>query len=286
MTITARTWGPVPANHAAIALLLAGCFAAGSAPADDSPPPPGRLAADWGEIELARQGLLLHVAADRVSASGAVRIPRLNNPVAAVYLDGQRERALKLTPHLSEWEIALPRRPGRTERIVVVVETIGPPHIAARPRIVRPSPGGVVTLAAHDAVTHGRSLRYEPQPHKNTLGYWSQAEDWCAWYYAAPAGRYEVQILQGCGTGQGGSEVVLASGSHQIVFTVEETGHFQNFKNRTLGTIELAVGMGPADNVDLAEDAVHTLTLRPRSKKAAAVMDVRQVRLVPVKDKD
>jgi hypothetical protein len=135
----------------------------------------------------------------------------------------------------------------------------------------RRAAGGVITLAAKDAVTHGERLRYEPEPHKNTLGYWTRPEDWCQWRFAVPrGGRYELWILQGCGKGQGGSEVAVKVGDQQIVFTVEDTGHFQNFKHRNLGTIILE------------KPGNHTLEIRPRNKKAAAVMDVRQVRLIPL----
>ena len=230
------------------------------------------VATDWGEIRFTDRGLELHVAEARLPTSGAVRIPRLNNPVGAVYLLGDRDRApLKLTPHVTEWEIALPIGPGRLGRLVVAVETVGPPQLTAEPRVNSPSASGTITLAAHDAVTHGQLLRYEPQPHKNTVGYWSRQEDWCEWRFATTKpGRYEVQILQGCGKGQGGSEVAVSVGGQELIFTVEETGHFQNFKNRTLGTIELTAG----------DD--QTLELRPRTKSGGAVMDVRQVRLNPL----
>jgi len=230
------------------------------------------VATDWGEIHASDRGLALHVADARLPASGTVRIPRLNNPVTAIYLQGDKDRTpLKLTPHVAEFEIALPIGPGGLGRLIVVVETVGPPHVTAEPRTIRPAANGLITLAAHDAVTHGQNLRYEPQPHKNTVGYWSRQEDWCEWHFAvAKPGRYEVQILQGCGKGQGGSEVAVTIGGQEVVFTVEETGHFQNFKNRTLGTVKLAAG----------DD--HALQLRPRAKAAGAVMDVRQVRLIPL----
>ena len=223
---------------AAVAILTT-CVAS-AVSAQDPPPSDRRLAMDWGEIRFTSQGLALHIAEARIPTSGAIRIPRLNNPVAAVFLEGDKDRSpLKLTPHVAEWEIALPTAPGRLGP-VVVIETVGPPQMTGEQRTSRPSASGIVTLAAHDAVTHGQTLRYEPQPHKNTLGYWSRAEDRCQWRLFAPPGRYEVQILQGCGKGQGGSEVALRVGGQEIIFTVEETGHFQNFKNRSLGTIELA----------------------------------------------
>lgn len=141
---------------------------------------------------------------------------------------------------------------------------------AAQPKVTAAAADGVVTLAARDAVTHGERLRYEPEPHKNTLGYWTQPADWCEWHFSVErGGRYELWVLQGCGKGQGGSEVEISVGGEKIIFTVEDTGHFQNFKNRHLGPITLD------------KPGSYTLQIRPRSKKAAAVMDVRQVRLIP-----
>jgi hypothetical protein len=227
---------------------------------------------DWGEVQWLDRSLELHVADARLPKSGTVRIPRLNNPVAAIYLRGDKDRApLMLTPHVAEWEIALPAGPEQFGRMVVVIETVGPPRLASKPRVLDPAANGVITLPAHEVITHGENLRYEPQPHKNTVGYWSRQEDWCEWHFATPnSGRYEVQILQGCGNGHGGSEVALRVASQEIVFTAMETGHFQNFKNRTLGTVDIPTGTD------------HTLELRPRTKAAAAVMDVRQVRLIPL----
>jgi len=256
----------------AVLALCSAVFLAGIALGHEPQSAAQVIATEWGQIHFIDRGLELHIAEARLPTGGTVRIPRLNNPVTAIYLQGDKERApLKLTPHVAEWEIALKFGPGRLGQLVVVVETIGPPRLASEPHVIRPSAGGQFSLAAHDAVTHGQNLRYEPQPHKNTVGYWSRQEDWCEWHLAtAKPGRYEVQILQGCGKGQGGSEVAVSIGGEEIIFTVEETGHFQNFKNRTIGTIELAAG----------DDDI--LQLRPRTKAAAAVMDVRQVRLIPV----
>ena len=76
-------------------------------------------------------------------------------------------------------------------------------------------------------------LRYEPLPHKNTLGFWTQADDWasCEFTVTKP-GTFTVEVLQGCGKGSGGSEVEVAVGEQTLTFTVEDTGGFQNFKAR------------------------------------------------------
>ena len=71
------------------------------------------------------------------------------------------------------------------------------------------TPGkGDIRLLASTAQVHGERLRYEPQPQKNTLGFWTRMEDWASWDFdVAKAGRYEVEIQQGCSGG--GSEVAV-----------------------------------------------------------------------------
>src|SRR5207302_1512229 len=99
---------------------------------------------------------------------------------------------------------------------------------------------GIVTLPARTADIHGIQLRYEPLPHKNTLGFWTRIDDWASWeFQLSRPGSFSVELLQGCGAGQGGSEVVVAAAGQTLKMTVEDTGHFQNFKARTLGTITI-----------------------------------------------
>jgi arylsulfatase A-like enzyme len=129
---------------------------------------------------------------------------------------------------------------------------------------------GTVTLHAKTAAVHGVQLRYEPLPHKNTLGFWTRADDWASWEFTLTSpGTFAVEVLQGCGKGQGGSEVVLAVGEQSLPFTVEDTGHFQNFKARPVGT------------VTLDKPGRYTLTIKATKKAAAAVMDLRAVTLKP-----
>ena len=53
-------------------------------------------------------------------------------------------------------------------------------------------------------------------------------------------------------------------------FVVEDTGHFQNFKPRVVGELEIA------------RPGSHRLAVKGLKKAKGAVMDVRQVRLIPV----
>jgi lysophospholipase L1-like esterase len=133
-----------------------------------------------------------------------------------------------------------------------------------------PPASALITLHASNAVVHGTMLRYEPQTNKNCLGYWTKAEDWAEWTFDVPrAGSFEIEVWQGCGKGQGGSDVAVDVGGKRFKFVVEDTGHFQNFTPRRLGRVELPEGK-------------HTLAVKPQRKQAAAVMDLRRVRLWPV----
>jgi arylsulfatase A-like enzyme len=141
--------------------------------------------------------------------------------------------------------------------------------VAGRKPEVTPATG-MILLPCRTAVVHGEKLRYEPQSFKNTLGFWVKAEDWAEWNFEVPAaGRYELDVLQGCGKGSGGAQVEFEVGGKTFPMTVQETGHFQHFIRRSLGVVDLPAGKA-------------TLAVKPKSKPGGAVMDLREARLVPV----
>ncbi len=130
------------------------------------------------------------------------------------------------------------------------------------------APSGLVLLEAKDAQVVGEKLRYENQPQKDTLGFWVNPTDYAQWKCSVPqAGRYAIEVLQGCV--KGGSTVDVQVGGQSVRFTVEDTGHFQRFVPRRVGHLELSAG-----------DT--TVVVRPSEKKGGAVMDLRRVTLVRV----
>jgi hypothetical protein len=135
---------------------------------------------------------------------------------------------------------------------------------------------GVVTLHGRDATVQGTALRYEPAEKKQTLGFWTRPTDAAVWSFTVTqAGTFDVEVLQGCGPGQGGSVMTVAvdAGQQAVVspleFTVEATGGFQDFRARMIGRVgPLAAGQ-------------HTLRIMPKQIAKQAACDIRQVRLVP-----
>ena len=128
---------------------------------------------------------------------------------------------------------------------------------------------GIVSMHASNAVVHGTMLRYEPATNKLCLGFWTKAEDWAEWKFTVTKpGDYVVEIWQGCGTGNGGSDVIAEVAGKSFPFVVEDTGHFQKFIPRRVGTVALTAG-------------TLTIAVKPQNKKKAAVMDIRFVKIIP-----
>jgi len=139
----------------------------------------------------------------------------------------------------------------------------------------RPSPqgpNGNITMLGKDADVHGAMLRFEPLPHKNTLGFWVNPNDWASWdFEVVKPGKFTMEITYGCGNGSGGSEVEFAVGAQKLTFKVEQTGGFQAFVKRDLG------------EMSFEKPGRYTLTVKPRSKPGPAVMDLPQVVLKAAK---
>jgi hypothetical protein len=148
-----------------------------------------------------------------------------------------------------------------------------------RALILRPAPEGEpigqaldrsVLLHARDVTLHSTKLQYETKPHKNTVGYWVNVTDQVYWdFTVSRGGRFDVEIHQGCGKGNGGSRVALEVAGQKLEFTVKDTGHFQNFVPRKVGTVRLPKGE-------------YRFWIKPIMKAGGAIMDVRQIQLLPV----
>ena len=158
---------------------------------------------------------------------------------------------------------------SRPEGLKFLAKLLTAAAVKGRKPIVTPAKGDI-RLFAKDARVHAETMRYEPQPNKNVLGYWTKASDWADWTFDVPsAGTYEIEIQQGCGHGSGGAEVAVEVGGETFTFTVQDTGNFQQMIQRTIGQVQLSAGE-------------QTLAIKPQSKPGVAVMDLRRVVLRPV----
>lgn len=159
---------------------------------------------------------------------------------------------------------------------IVTTAAAAPYTNSAVPRLIAQSADGTVLLHGSNTVVHGTTVRYEAPTNKLTIGYWTKVDDWVHWdFEITKPGTFTVEILQGCGKGSGGADVDFivapaAGGTEQkLPVVVQDTGHFQKFIPRDIGTITLdAAGK-------------YILSVKPRKKPGVAVMDLRQVTLKP-----
>jgi arylsulfatase A len=191
------------------------------------------------------------------------------------YEDGRQE-LFDVVKDVSENRNLAAKEPERVKALAAKLEawrkSVGARMPKANPGY-RPNPPdakGEIAMHARTAKVHGTMLRFEPLPHKNTLGFWVEADDYATWEFTVEkAGAYRVEVLQGCGTGQGGSTVEVSVKGEKLTFTVKDTGGFQAFEAREVGTLKIEAGR-------------QRLTVRPTKKAKNAVMDLRQVRLIPL----
>ncbi|MCB1232934.1 MAG: hypothetical protein KDN19_22005 [Verrucomicrobiae bacterium] len=132
---------------------------------------------------------------------------------------------------------------------------------------------GSIELPAGAAATFSENMRFEPKTEKNCLGFWTNADDWAEWVFdVSDPGKFRINVVQGCGAGNGGSEVAVLVNDSTYKFEVEDTGGFQNWKTVSLGV------------VNLEHPGEHKVAIKPLTKSGKAVMDVQKVILTPVRE--
>lgn len=222
----------------------------------------------WGVATTKGNSLYLHLTS--WPKSGKLLFPRLHNSVLSTKFTDQ-ERPLKLTPNVGQWEIALPEKRQRDSfPAIIELQLDRPVQVGEKnPPIVKPAEDNVIYLHARYGVTHGQMLRFEPQPHKNTIGYWTKEDDWVEWACEADKDKtYDVHMRYGCGKGQGGSEIEIEINEHTIPYVVEVTGGFQAWKDVRLGEVK---GL----------DGITNVRVKAKEKAKAAVMDIQEIKLIP-----
>ncbi|MCA9056803.1 MAG: hypothetical protein KDA75_23430, partial [Planctomycetaceae bacterium] len=163
-----------------------------------------------------------------------MKIPRLCAPIRSLRWRDAPDAELKFAPEPNEWVIRWKDVANAGQVIEIMFDA--PPLLPQDCPTPAATGDGTLLLHAYQAATHGEKLRFEPQWYKNTVGYWTMPDDYATWKLRLDQpGTYSVAILQGCGNGQGGSDVLLSlrTGDQvtaELPFQIVETGHFQNFR--------------------------------------------------------
>jgi alpha-L-fucosidase len=224
----------------------------------------------WGRATQ-KPGILYLMVFDW-PADGVLRLP-IRNGITSVdvlgtsakcsFVDGNSGGGAALT-------LPLPVDPACT---VVRVRYAG--ALEPLPFAVYPSADGALALLPHDATLEGKSLKVEQVgvigDVQYNLGYWLDPAEYASWPVSVKsAGKYRVIAQLGCKNESAGSMASIACADSRIDFKVEGTGGWQDYRAFTLGTIDVPAGAS-------------SIVLRAASKTGEAVMNVRSIRLEPVK---
>jgi len=235
-------------------------------------------AADSQGVTATRDRTTLYLNVD-AQIKGPINIPRLAAPLRSMRWQGSiTDDGISLKAEQDHWVISWKNRPAQDATLVLQFddETL----LIEETKPIKKFADGSFYLPAHMAITLGEKIRYEPQPYKNTVGYWTGKKDSATWTIQLDKpGRFNVAVLQGCGKGQGGSQARMSFISPvkditpTIDFDVVETGHFQNFQWVQLGEIELR------------HHGEVEINVAPKHIKKAALMDLRAIHLIRLPDK-
>jgi putative membrane-bound dehydrogenase-like protein len=141
--------------------------------------------------------------------------------------------------------------------------------VGNQPALVKPNADGILNLRAENAEIYGTSLVFEPQ--FANLGWWTNEDDHAVWMIEVPkAGKYQVHFNYACADNAAGDSFVMTLGERRVSGKVAGTGAWESYRQIQVGEVELPPGQ-------------LRVVMRSEGKIRSALIDLRTVRLIPVK---
>jgi alpha-L-fucosidase len=200
----------------------------------------------------------------------ALRVVGLTTPVrAATFLDGGGKAEISSTTD-SRGVITLtvlpPPHPD-PYATVVVLDLDGAPRVDLASTTLGPEPDGSFSLIPSQAVVDGDFIRHEG----DHIAAWASPRDRAAWTFTAPAASdYDVEITYGCADASSGSEYAVSVDAARLASATSPTGGYGRFVTESVGRVHLDAG-------------AHTLVVKPTRKPRGVLMNLREIRLSPIK---
>jgi alpha-L-fucosidase len=214
----------------------------------------------WGRLTRKGSKLYIHVFA---GSGPNVTLTGLKGSLGPVKsLVGGKTIATKMTEEGLSLQVgtstdSLPR--------VFVSEVKGP--LTAQPFTFK-QPAGAWDFSAKTAETTG-GAKYEPA--KDCIGFWTDQNSIVSWpINVVNTGRYKVEVTYACEGPSAGSLVEISGASGRVILKVAGTGSWSEFRTELAGEMDLVKGAS-------------TFKVKAIKKPGSAVMNLRSIRLVPVK---
>jgi putative membrane-bound dehydrogenase-like protein len=138
-----------------------------------------------------------------------------------------------------------------------------------RPAVVKAEKDGTLRLLATNAEIYGPRLILE-ETYRN-LGFWASPNDRAVWTVEVPrSGVYEVWLDHACDASAAGNRFVIEANKVLLDGKVASTGNWDTYRTTKYGTVKLPEGR-------------LRLTMRSQGSVRGALIDLRMIKLVPVK---
>jgi len=219
----------------------------------------------WGRVTSKPGKLYLHVFDP---TARLIPFPSIKTRITKMYRlsDNAPIHVMTLRSNPSNRSLELPAQRDASVG-VYVLEYQG--NLEVEQYVIRPAEDGSITLPASEADLDG-GVQYESA--KDSIGFWMSENATVKWpFQLTKAGRFKLSIEVGCPENSAGSEVQIEIGGDQKVFKVPATGDWDKFVTLDLGEISLV------------RPGRLMATVKALKKPGMAVMNLRSVKLVPVR---
>jgi len=224
----------------------------------------------WGRCTAKPGKLYLHIF--DWPANGKVEVMGLTNKVEKAYLLADKKAGPAVSQDEDNIVINLPEKSLDAIDTVVVLEIEGKAEVVPQ-GLLKQAKDGSVTLKASAATVHGDNAKYESGGGKDNIGFWTNAQDYVTWDFKIKTpGSFNVEVTFACERGAGGSEYIVSVADLELTGTVRDTGSWTNFVSEKLGIVKIG------------KAGTYTLAVKPKTMPGGAVMNLKSIVLVPVKE--
>jgi peptidoglycan-N-acetylglucosamine deacetylase len=192
-----------------------------------------------------------------------------------VTLNGATTAEIKDDPSRPAGQLAMQMHAGN-EMLVYFkdIEVLGEPKkgedkkAASEPTKIEANKDGSLVLPARHCTITGKNLAFMPE--WEALGFWRDS-DHASWEVDVPkAGTYDVFIEWSVDEKNAGNPFVVEAGQRRLESKVPSSKKWNTFRRERIG--QIALDAGP-----------QRVALRPNGKFTTALMDLRELRLIPHK---
>ncbi len=221
----------------------------------------------WGRCTQKDGMLYLHVF--DWPKDGKLVVPGMYGAVKRAYLLADADKAQLKADVTQEGTVIAVGEKAPDENVSVVAVEFVEGRVITSP-LVEPAADGTILLAPKTALIHGNA-QVENHSGIDNIGWWADPGCFVTWNCkVTEPGEYAVEVTNSC-MGAGGSDYTVSIGGESIPGVVEGTADWHTYNTKKIGVIAVP------------KAGIYEVAIKPLNNKSPAIMNLRSIRLTPVK---